>query len=346
MKQNDQIYKNRKLIQLILKRNMNTDLNDMNEGFDEDNSPCETLAIGNINNDERLTNNTVQWLIEGKMFIAIGKTMPKLPAGNYNLRYHSSMQRYVPELMKVEADELLVLPDPALDLILRDITSFWKLEEHYKKYKYTYKRNILLYGDPGNGKSSVITLLSQILINEYKGIVISIKNSDDVQVFATVLTEIQEIEPDRRIIAVIEDIDNFVGSDRSIMTQLLNILDGNLQFKNLVVIATTNYPEKLESRISNRPSRFDRRYEIKNPNYAVRKYYLEHKLNKEDLESINIDEWVRATENFSIDHLKELLISVFVLGYKFDEAHAVMKDFVETKILKNTEKSKLGFGSK
>lgn len=337
-----QINLNKKLTTLILKR-MNEDLNDMQENED---APCITLKSHASPDGERLTNNTVQWLIEGKMFIAIGKTMPKLPAGVYNMRYHQSMQRYVPELSRVEADELLVLPDPTLDLILRDITSFWKLEEHYKKYKYTYKRNILLYGDPGNGKSSVIALLSQILIKEYTGIVLRVKTTDDIQVFASVLTEIQEIEPDRRIIAVIEDIDNFVGGDRSIMTQLLNILDGNLQFKNLVVIATTNYPEKLESRISNRPSRFDRRYEIKNPNYEVRKYYLEHKLNKEDLEGINIDEWVKATENFSIDHLKELLISVFVLGYNFKEAHAVMKDFVETKILKNSDKNKLGFGSK
>lgn len=295
---------------------------------------------------ERLTNNTVQWLIEGRCFIPIGKTSEILPSGYYNLKYFSSMQRYVPELTRVEADELFILPDPSLGLIIKDITSFWKLEDHYKKYKYTYKRNILLYGEPGNGKSSIIALLASKLIEEYKGIVIKIKSTDDIQVFAGVLADIQEIEPDRRIIAIIEDIDNFVSADQSILSMLLNILDGNIQFKNLVVIATTNYPEKLESRISNRPSRFDRRYEISAPNFEMRKFYIENKLNEEDLKSIDLDKWVKDSEGFSIDHLKELLISVFVLGYDYKEAHAVMKDFVSTKILKNTEKNKLGFGSK
>lgn len=291
---------------------------------------------------EEITNNTVQWLIEGKKFIPIGKSLPKLPSGYYILSYMQSLSRYVPELRKAEVDELLTLPDPALGLILRDITSFWKLEAHYKKYKYTYKRNILLYGDPGNGKSSVINLLSQKLIDEYNGIVISIRTTDDIQIFAQVLSDVQEIEPDRRIIAIIEDIDNFVSTDRSVLTQLLNILDGNLQFKNLVVIATTNYPEKLESRISNRPSRFDRRYEIKAPNFEVRKFYIEHKLNAEDIATIDVEKWVKETEGFSIDHLKELLLSVFVLQYDYDEALDIMKEFVSTKILKNTEKNKIG----
>lgn len=295
---------------------------------------------------ERITNNTVQWLINGKRFFPIGKTLFKLPSGYYSIKWEGTLNRYVPELTNVENDELLILPDPSLNLILNDIKSFWEKENIYRKRKYTYKRNILLYGDPGNGKSSVISLLCQKLIHEYEGIVITIKSSDDIQTFPQVLADIQEIEPDRKIIAIIEDLDNFIVIDKSILTQLLNILDGNLQFKNLVVLGTTNYPEKLESRLSNRPSRFDRRFEIRNPNYEVRKFYIENKLDIEELKLIDVEKWVKETENFSIDHIKELIISVFVLGYQFDEAHNIMMEFVKTKTLRNSEKNKMGFNNK
>lgn len=330
-------------------RNINRKIRSImeNANFDE-NDEINVIITDDIGEDESpaLKSNITQWLVEGRTFLPIGKTLPKLPSGYYIIKYSQALSKYVPELRSVETDELLVLPDPILGLILRDITSFWKMEDHYKKYKYTYKRNILLYGEPGNGKSSVISLLSQTLISEYNGLVINIRTVDDIQVFSQVLTDIQEIEPDRRFIAILEDIDNFISADRSVLTQLLNILDGNLQFKNLVVIATTNYPEKLESRISNRPSRFDRRYEIKTPNAEVRKYYIEHKLNEEDLNSINVDDWVKNTEDFSIDHLKELLISVFVLKYSFEDALETMQEFVSTKILKNSEKNKMGLRQK
>jgi Cdc6-like AAA superfamily ATPase len=312
----------------------------------ETEAPTPPLSYSDDKKIDKITNNTVQWLVAGKRFFPIGKTMSKLPSGYYIIKWENSISRYVPELTNVENDELLILPDPSLGLILTDIKSFWEREAHYRKRKYTYKRNILLYGDPGNGKSSVISLLCQILIKEYEGIVITIKSSDDIQTFPQVLADIQEIEPTRKIIAIIEDLDNFVSSDRNVLTQLLNILDGNLQFKNLVVLGTTNYPEKLESRLSNRPSRFDRRFEIQNPNYEVRKFYIENKLEAEDLETIDVEKWVKETENFSIDHLKELIISVFVLGYQFDEAHSIMMEFVKTKTLRNTEKNKMGFNSK
>ena len=76
------------------------------------------------------------------------------------------------------------------------------------------------------------------------------------------MVPLREIEPDRKIILILEDIDNFINVDKALLTKLLQILDGSNKLDNIITIATTNYQEKLEERIANRPSRFDRRYEI------------------------------------------------------------------------------------
>jgi len=55
---------------------------------------------------------------------------------------------------------------------------------------------------------------------------------------------------------------------------VLNLLDGVKQVDNIIYIATTNYPELLEERILNRPSRFDRRFHIGTPSAEVRKFYF------------------------------------------------------------------------
>lgn len=95
------------------------------------------------------------------------------------------------------------------------------------------------------------------------------------------------IEPNRPILCIIEDIDGLV-EDSYYETALLNILDGIGQMENTIYLGTTNFPEKLKERILNRPSRFDRRYEIKQPNDELREYYFRKKLTEDDLKSIDI----------------------------------------------------------
>ena len=145
---------------------------------------------------------------------------------------------------------------------------------------------------------------------------------------------------------MLEDIDSFVGKDGSYSgTVLLNFLDGAGSCVGVVTIATTNYPEKLQERITNRPSRFDRRYEVIKPNAETRKFYIENKLQKGDLQGINISDLVDKTEGFTIDHLKEYLLSVFVLGYSHEDAMDEVTEILGTRILKNTkqEADKIGY---
>jgi SpoVK/Ycf46/Vps4 family AAA+-type ATPase len=140
-----------------------------------------------------------------------------------------------------------------------------------------------------------------------------------------------------------EDLDALTGEDKYVTSKLLNILDGIKQIEGVVYLASTNYPDKLEERVSNRPSRFDRRYRIEPPDSTIREAYIRFKLSKEDLKNINIQEWVKASEGFSIAHLKELIISTLVLGNSYSESLSHLKEMKTKPKNKGSKSGGIGF---
>ena len=147
--------------------------------------------------------------------------------------------------------------------------------------------------------------------------------------------------------AIIEDIDGFTQASSRLNSLLLNILDGNLKLGGLVTIATTNHIEYLEERYTNRPSRFDRVVEFPLPNAESRKMFIEKTVLPEDLEKINIDEWVAKTEGFTIDHINELILLYFVFGHTEEESFEDLFKMTKTGgMLKNktsVKKKDIGF---
>ncbi len=309
----------------------------------------EDINISEINIDDdgvEYKSGVVQWSVIGNAFYPTGKTEEKLPSGFYELEYDPRRDEFFLRKRNIITEEILRLPDNNFELILEDIKKFWTSQNKYNNHSFIYKRGIILYGHPGCGKTSLIQLVSENLINDHKGIIINITQPDHIYDFNKIMVPLREIEPDRKIILILEDIDNFINVDKALLTKLLQILDGSNKLDNIITIATTNYQEKLEERIANRPSRFDRRYEIGLPSKEVRKYYIEKKLSIEELKNINLNEWVKVSEGFTLDHLKELLLSVFVLGYDFKDAVNEIKSMMNGKLKANGQlgtKGNIGF---
>ena len=206
-----------------------------------------------------------QWSdMDGKI-IPVSNTFPRLEKGYYSISANPNIGMYFVK-ENVELNKLYRLPNTATDTVMDDISKFWTLEETYKKYHRVFRRNYLLYSAPGTGKTSLINLMCQELIDNYDGIVFSLNTDIEIELFPEAVRRIRKIEPDRKIIAIIEDIDSFTELNSRLNTLLLNILDGNLKLSGLVTIATTNHIELLESRYTNRPSRFDRVVEFPLPN--------------------------------------------------------------------------------
>lgn len=265
-----------------------------------------------------------------------------IPTGFYGIGYDNQQGKYFVRKTNYSTDNILELPMPETKNIVKDIKTFWDKEEAFKKYGLTYKRGVLMYGHPGCGKSHIIQLLIKYLIEEENGVVFKIESPEDVERYSSFMhSTFKVIENTRRIVTIIEDIDGLFHSGKAVETILLNILDGMNHMDNIVYLATTNYPEELADRVINRPSRFDRRYEIGMPNEEVRKYYFEHTLKPEDLKEINIDEWVSRTDKMSIAHLRELIVSTVIQGNSFEDTIKILEEFNKT-----TPNSKRFGGSK
>lgn len=287
-----------------------------------------------------------QWSSVDGCIIPVSNTMPKLEKGYYTIESSNSLGMYFVK-EKIELNKLYRLPNAATDLILNDISKFWTLEETYKKYQRVFRRNYLLYSAPGTGKTSLINLMCEELINDYDGIVFTLNAEYQIQMFPEAVRRIRKIEPTRKIIAIIEDIDTFTQVSSSLNTLILNILDGNLKLGGLVTIATTNHIELLEDRYTNRPSRFDRVVEFPLPNAESRKMFIEKTVRAEDLKKIDINSWVEKTEGFTIDHINELILLFFVFGHTEEEAFDTMFAMTKTRgALKNktsVNKRDIGF---
>ena len=156
--------------------------------------------------------------------------------------------------------DTIYLDDQIMDEILKDIKSFQKDKEIYKKYGIPYKRNYLFSGLPGTGKTSFIfSLASEI---DYSIYMIPFTLEIDDNIFTSALKGI-----DKNSILVLEDVDAlFVRRDTQSKSSLsfsglINILDGLARKEGLIVFLTTNHLEKLDSALI-RPGRIDKYIEF------------------------------------------------------------------------------------
>ena len=285
-----------------------------------------------------------QWSIfPNDEFAPAMPTAKRLEPGLYECRWNNSIQASSLIKKQINLDELYELPSPEIQNILDDIQTFWDRKDEYRKYNFVHKRGILLWGDPGCGKSGIIQLCVKKLIEVENGIVINIGDEDQFTWYSDIIKELRKIEPERPLIVILEDIDSLAGEDRYSTTKLLNILDGVNQIDNVVYIATTNYPEKLQERITNRPSRFDRRYQVEMPSKKIREAYITKKLTKEDLKKIDLKVWLDKTEGMSLSHLKELVVSVVVMGKTFEDSLSNLEEMKTNPKPKKKSKG-IGFG--
>lgn len=194
--------------------------------------------------------------------------------------------------------EDVILEENMKNQIFRSIDQFFNESgSFFKKYGLQYRRGILLYGDPGNGKTTLVKSIAGSIsapviywqITEYT-------NSDSV---VEIFDYAAFVAP---AVLVIEDMDSMPEEVRSIF---LNILDGVSTKEGIFLIGTTNYPEKIDPALMNRAGRFDRAYEIKPPTEAMRWQVLKNKkidfVTEEEIKRIGT-----LTEGFSVVQLNEL----------------------------------------
>lgn len=265
--------------------------------------------------DKEHMSKFTQYIIDGDNYVPVQKCGKTLPSGYYRIGFNDNTQQVFFIKQKIIMPKLYTLPNSLHRDIMADIQHFWESKDRYKAFGNVYKRNILIYSVPGTGKTSLINLIVRDLLKRRKGIVIQINKANDLVLYPLAMKYFRQVEGDRPVILVMEDFDTLLLDD-TYKSAMLNLLDGNDQFDNVVTIATTNHPEKITDQFSNRPSRFNLIIEYGKPSAKVRKFYIETKLKEAgvDIRKIkdDITRYVSRSSGYTMDHLKELIQGIFV----------------------------------
>lgn len=284
-------------------------------------------------NGKSYGNELNQYRMHGPGFTATTKTFNKLPSGAYTIESIEGHATLCP--LPIRTDNILRLPDTKSDEIISEIDKFWKIADKFHKHGFVHKRGFLLHGPPGSGKTATIQFVISDIINK-DGIVLI---GDHPGLLSTALVHIRTVETNRKILVVLEDIDEIIKMYNE--SEVLAILDGEKQIDGVCFIATTNYPEDLDGRVKNRPSRFDRVEKIDVPSDEARKVYINYKLG--DYNDVDLDKWVQLTKGFSIAHIKELIVNVYCLGNDL-ESQVERLNNMKKQVSSSDGKQSLGFG--
>ncbi|KRE64911.1 ATPase [Paenibacillus sp. Soil750] len=229
---------------------------------------------------------------------------------------HGMEKELAPITRMVDRSEVIMKSEVKTD-IYRAIDQFFTEDRtFFKEYDLPYKRGILLYGKPGNGKTTLVKSIAGSVkapvaywqITENTG-------SESIQ------DAFQAAAKMAPMILVIEDIDAMPQRARS---YFLNILDGATSKEGIFLIGTTNYPEQIDPALMNRAGRFDRAYEIKLPDLELRQTYLEQKGIGKLLSEASILLTAKQTEGFTFAQLNELYVSA-ALQWHYEQSVDIEK---------------------
>jgi hypothetical protein len=206
----------------------------------------------------------------------------------------------------------LILARGLKESLQEDIERFFGGYEVYAQYGVPWKRGILLLGSPGNGKTHAVKALCRTV----RVPVLYLRSLEPAGVFhgsehANISQVFDQARKTAPCLLVLEDLDALVkATNRSLF---LNELDGFADNSGICVVATTNFPERLDPSILDRPSRFDRKYPFNLPGPSERLAFLEHWNNQQKVELRLSDKGLQSavdpTDGFSFAYLKELCLA-------------------------------------
>ncbi|KAF9453036.1 P-loop containing nucleoside triphosphate hydrolase protein [Macrolepiota fuliginosa MF-IS2] len=236
------------------------------------------------------------------------------------------------EIQKANWNDV-ILKEDFKKALQKDVYGFFSAEEIYKKLSIPWKRGLIMYGPPGNGKTiSIKAIMKSCNENGFLPLYVKSFQSKSFSprhivtqlmgyegwkgeegAIADVFDQARQMSPS---CLILEDLDSLINDrNRSFFLNQLDGLEGN---NGLLIIGTTNHFDRLDPGLSSRPSRFDRKYLFDDPDpyeRALYARYWQQKLsgNSEiDFPESLIGIVVESTAGFSFAYLKEAFVSTLV----------------------------------
>jgi len=205
------------------------------------------------------------------------------------------------------AREDVILPKATLELLDRNVLSFVASRAQLRGMGQSTRKGILLYGPPGTGKTHTIRYLATNL----PGHTTLIITASQIALLAQYMNLARLLQP---AMVVIEDVD-LIARDRdemgpceeSMLSGLLNEMDGLKEDADILFILTTNHPDELEDALANRPGRIDQAIEVPVPDEIGRNKLTRLYGKGLPLGDDVVAEAAKQTEGVSAAFIKELM---------------------------------------
>lgn len=210
----------------------------------------------------------------------------------------------------------IILPNGTKEVIISNIDQMFEMRDDFEKFGIAVKRGVILYGEPGTGK----TRICKCLAKDAKYSVLYAMPSDFMNMngIRYVCEMAQDLAP---CLLIIEDID-WIAQDRSkgnapFVMELMNKIDGLESFGDIITLGTTNCLDELEEAVKNRPGRFDRLINIGMPDKNCIKKMIENFTSKFVLAQDNdIDRLAECCDKLTGAHLKDLCNTAAIYAVK------------------------------
>ncbi|MFB6107955.1 MAG: CDC48 family AAA ATPase [Haloplanus sp.] len=193
-------------------------------------------------------------------------------------------------------------------------------------------KGVLMYGPPGTGK----TLLAKAVANESESNFISVKGPELLDKYVgesekgvrEIFSKARENAP---TVVFFDEIDAIAtergrntgdsGVSERVVSQLLTELDGLESLEDVVVVATTNRPDLIDSALL-RPGRLDRHVHVPVPDEDARRAIFEvHTRNKPLADGVDLDRLARKTEGY---------VGADIEAVTREAAMAATREFIES----------------
>lgn len=246
-------------------------------------------------------------------------THQELPSGCYIPEFDWERQIVSFNKLEVNCDGIIDLPSNEYEYVVQQMNTFLRPEtkQKYLDNDFIYKRSVLLHGKPGTGKTVIVNRVTREALKNDAVVLFN----PDPRAMTFFFEALNATAPEKLTLVIFEEFDDLVRPNSPTEKALLSILDGEVQKRNIIYLATTNYIENVPLRIQ-RPGRFSSIVEVGFPSVEARKVYLQHKR----VDPAMLNKWIEVSEGFSVDELKETVLAVKCLDEKLDDVVSRIKD--------------------
>lgn len=232
--------------------------------------------------------------------------------------YWKKSEDFYRQIQNASWDNVILDPKMKKSLI-GVVDTFFNSQQKYQKLKVPWKRGIIYYGPPGNGKTISIKAMMNSLSNRPDPIPNLYVRS--LTRYGGPESSIQAIFAKARAVApcflVFEDLDSLISP--AVRSYFLNEVDGLKNNDGILMLGSTNHIDQLDPGISKRPSRFDRKYLFSDPNFQERVLYCEFWRQKLE-DNAEIEFPLRLTkaiagitQDFSFAYIQEAFVATLLV---------------------------------